>query len=140
MIEPVVSAGTVTLLVRYLAQWLRGLSRASEERKAACIQAIEAVIVAVRKTERYARARDAGQTSAQTEAELAAMWTELGFKLDKLGVRKLAKRCDLQGRYLASPETFSAEWWDQADIGLTSLERLAHRIIADVKANGAPPT
>lgn len=138
MIEPVLPAKSAASLVKYLIQWLRSLSKASEERKAACIHAIEGVITGVRRTERYCRERDEGKVNPETEAQLAAMWTELGFQLEALGVKKLAKRCDVKGQYWASPQKFSEEWWEQADIGLASVERLARRIRAEVQVNGAP--
>ena len=127
MIEPVLPASSAASLLKYLLQWLRSLSRASKERKAACIHAIDGVISGVRKTERYCRERDQGKVNPDTEARLAAMWTELGFELVALGVRKLAKRCDVKGQYWASPEKFSAEWWGQADIGLDLLAVVSQR-------------
>lgn len=138
MIEPIISAQTATALGKYLVQWLRGLMRASEQRKRDCEHAIDSVIAGVRRTQAYCRARDKGQINAETEASLAAMWTELGFQLEALGVKKLAKRCDVSGRYWASPEQFSKEWLDQADIGFDSVEKLARQLKAHIKVNGAP--
>ncbi len=138
MFEPTLPAGTLTALAKYLAQWLRGLGNASDARKVACIDAINSVISGVRRTQVYCRKRDSGHSSLDTEAELAVMWTELGHKLETLGVKKLAKRCDVKGRYWASPQEFSAEWLTQADVALVSVDRLARQLKAQVQANGAP--
>ncbi|CAG0988167.1 hypothetical protein ANRL3_02584 [Anaerolineae bacterium] len=138
MIEPVLPATSAASLIKYLIQWLRSLSKASDKRKIDCMQAVEAVIIGVRKTERYCRERDQGKVNPDTEAQLAVMWTELGFQLEALGVKKLAKRCDVKGQYWASPQKFSEEWWDKADIGLASVERLARGIRAEIQVNGAP--
>lgn len=138
MTDPILPASSALALLKYLLQWLRSLSRASDDRKAACLHAIESVITGVRKTERYCRERDQGKINADTEADLAAMWTELGFQLEALGVKKLAKRCNVKGQYWASPQKFSDEWWEQADIGLDSVDKLARRIKAEVLVNGAP--
>lgn len=138
MIEPILPATSSASLLKFLLQWLRSLSKASAERKVACVHAIEGVLVGVRRTERYIRERNAGKVDPRTESELAAMWTELGFQLEALGVRKLAKRCDVKGQYWASPGKFSEQWWDQADIDLDSVAKLARQIKADVQTRGAP--
>jgi hypothetical protein len=132
------SAATIGALARYLAQWLRGLRSASAKRQADCIGAINAVIAGARRTQAYARQRDASRTDAKTEADLAAMWTDLGHQLEALGVKKLAKRCDVNGRYWAAPERFSKEWLADADVGLEAVERLARRLKAHIQAHGAP--
>ena len=138
MIEPTLPAKTAITLGKFLIQWMRGLTRASDERKKNCLQAIEAVIVATRRTQAYCRARDAGTPDPRTEEDLAMLWTRLGFQLNGLKVTKLAKRCDVKGRYWASPEKFSKEWLDQADIGLESVDRVARQLKAQIQANGAP--
>ena len=139
MAELTVPAGTLSALAKYIAQWLRGLRKASAERKAECIRAINAVIVGVRRTQAYTRQRDLGSPDHRTEADLAVMWTQLGHELERLKVPKLAKRCDVKGQYWASPERFSTEWLDQADVGLSAVDALARQLKAQVQANGAPP-
>lgn len=136
MIEPVIPAQTLGTLANYLIQWLQGLLRASKQRKIDCLTAIDGVISGIRQTQAYCRARDEGKANPQTEANLAAMWTQLGFELDALGIKRLAKRCDVKGRYWASPKQFSEEWWDLADIELDSVDQLARRLKAEIKASG----
>ena len=136
MMEPILPASSVASLLKFLLQWLRSLSEASAERKAECVNAIDGVLVGVRRTEHYIRARKEGGANLRTEGELAEMWTSLGFQLEALGVRKLAKRCDVKGQYWASPQKFSEEWWAQADIGLDSVARLARQIKAEVQSRG----
>lgn len=138
MPEVTLSAATVGTLSKHLAQWIRGLFRASAQRQAECIRAINAVIAGVRRTRAYARQRNAGRVDPGTEADLALMWTQLGHQLETLRVPKLAKRCDVKGRYWSDPGAFSKEWLADADIGLDSVEGLARRLKAQVAANGAP--
>lgn len=140
MIEPA-SASSLLSLGKFLVQWLESLSRASAERKAGCIDALDRVIAATRETQRYCTERDRGRVDPQKEGQLASMWTDLSFELERVGVKKLAKRCDVKGRYWGargSPEKFSKEWLNQADITLESVARLARRIKAEVKTRGAP--
>lgn len=138
MPEITVSASSLATLGRYLLQWLQSLSKASDDRKRECLHAIEAVQAAVRRTQRYVQERNSGRIDAKTEADLASMWTDLGFRLSDLGVKKLAKRCDVKGRYWADKRKFSEEWWDQADIELDSVAELARRLHAEIQSNGAP--
>jgi len=120
-------------LFRHLKTWLANLQRAGRERKRQSIDALRAVVVAARHTQAYLRRlRDeAGQDHAE-EARLAGMWTELGFRLGDLGLTRLAKRCDINGRYWADPEQFDADFLEKADIGLQRMERLARQLIAGV--------
>lgn len=117
---------------------MQSLSKASVERKEKCVQAIDGVLAATRRTRRYSRERDAGRVDAMEEAHLSVMWTDLGARLEAVGLRKLAKRCDVKGLYWAYPDSNPDDWWDAADITLESVERLARQIKADVRANGAP--
>jgi hypothetical protein len=138
MIEQAASAGSLLSLGKYLLQWLNSLSRASAERKAECINALDRTIAATRETMRYCRERDRGKESSTTEARLATMWTTLGFEFENVGIPKLAKRCDIKGRYWAAPDKFSDEWLDQADITLESVERLARQLKTEVRLRGVP--
>jgi hypothetical protein len=131
-------ATSVASLARYLIQWLRGLSQASEARKRECLNALESVLAATRRTQRYLEERNQGRIDPHTEGELAVMWTELGFQLEALGVKKLAKRCDVKGVYWSNRQKHPNQWWEQADIGLEAVARLARQIRASVRANGAP--
>ena len=135
------STSCLLSLGKFVLQWLQGLNRASGERKAECIKALDRVIAATRETQRYCTERDCGRVDSHKEGQLAGMWTDLSFELDRVGVKKLAKRCDVKGRYWGargSSEKFSEEWLNQADITLESVSRLARRIKVGVQANGAP--
>jgi hypothetical protein len=136
MIESVLSASSLSSLLKELLSWLKRLQRENEERRRESIQAINGVITAARFTAQYSAARAQGHRSMDREAELAMKWTELSHRLDSLGITKLAKRCDIKGRYWADREKFSEDWLDQADIGLESVERLARQIKDDLKAAG----
>ena len=136
MIEYVASAPSLLSLAKYLLQWLNSLSRASAERKAASINALDRAIAATRETKRYCRERDQGRINPNTEAHLAVMWTTLGFEFEGLGIPKLAKRCDVKGQYWSNPKKFSEQWWDEADIALESVEKLARQVKIEVKSKG----
>jgi hypothetical protein len=138
MIEPTLSAKSAAMLAKYLVQWLHSLAKASTERKRDCLTAIDGVIAAVRRTRAYCRGRDQGHSDFDTEGQLAEMWTRLGFDLNDLGVTKLAKRCDVKGRFWADPKQFSEQWWTQADISLDAVERLARKLHVEIKHAGAP--
>jgi len=135
------SASSLLSLGKFMFQWLQSLSRATEARKAECVNALDRVIAATRETRRYCTERDRGRVDSFREGQLASMWTDLSFELERVGVKKLAKRCDVKGRYWGargSPEHFSEEWLNQADITLDSVDRLARRIKAEVRTKGAP--
>ena len=129
---------TITALGKYVVQWLKGLRDASNERKQDCIAAIENVISAARRTQRYCCERDRGQQNSDTEANLSVLWTEIGNDLRRLKVYKLAKRSDLKGRYWAAEPSMPEEFWAQADIGLERMEQLARQIRAEIERHGEP--
>ena len=99
-------------LIKHLKQWLTNLNRASDQRQRQSIEALRAVVIAARHTQAYVRRLNdsAGQDHSQ-EAKLSEMWTELGFRLSDLGLSKLAKRCDIKGRYWANPDRFDREFY-----------------------------
>ena len=121
-------------LVKHLKQWLVNLRKAGKARKAESIDALRAVIVAARQTSAYVRRlNEIGQQDHAEEANLTAMWTELSFKLADLKLSKLAKRCDIKGRYWANPAQFDAEFLEKADVGLERMERLARQMVAEIE-------
>jgi len=121
------------LLIRHLKQWLTNLRRAGLERKRESIRALRAVIVAARKARIYLRKRKASKKPDHAEeARLSETWTQLGFDLQDLGLGKLAKRCDISGRYWADPEQFDREFLDKADIDLARMEQLARQTLAEI--------
>ena len=123
-------------LFKHLKQWLTNLSRANRERQRESIEALRAVVVAARHTQVYMRRlRDtAGQDHAE-EAKLSEMWTGLGFKLSDLGLTKLAKRCDIRGRYWANPDRFDKDFLQKADVGLERMEQLARQMVAEIESS-----
>lgn len=122
-------------LFKHLSQWLGNLSRAKQQRQRESIEALRAVVLAARHTQAYLRQlEDTGNQDHATEAKLAGLWTELGFRLIDLGLTKLAKRCDIRGRYWANPKNLDADFLQRADIGLERMEQLARQLLAKVEA------
>jgi hypothetical protein len=130
----VISDASLWQLVKHLHQWLGNLSRARQQRKRESIEALRAVVVAARHTHVYLRQlQDKGQHDHATEAQLAGLWTELGFRLGDLGLTKLAKRCDIRGRYWANPDTLDEDFLQRADIGLERMEQMALQLLIDIE-------
>ncbi len=122
-------------LFRHLRAWLSNLQRAGVARKRESIDALRAVVIAARHTQVYLRKLSVdGSQDHREEAKLAGMWTELGFRLGDLHLTRLAKRCDINGRYWADPEQFDAEFLHKADVGLQRMEQLARQMIAEIEA------
>ena len=114
--------------------WIDNLSRAKQQRQRESIEALRAVVVAARHTQAYLRQLDdTGQQNHATEAQLAALWTELGFRLSDLGLSKLAKRCDIRGRYWANPDALDKDFLKRADIGLERMEQMALQLLAEIE-------
>ncbi len=121
-------------LIKHLKQWLNNLKRANKNRKRESIEALRAVVVAARNTNVYMRRlKEAGLQDHSEEARLAVMWTELGFRLTDLGLTRLAKRCDIKGRYWADPKQFEQAFIDKADVSLEAMERLAKKMIFEIE-------
>jgi len=122
------------MLIRHLKQWLANLRRAGLERKQQSIKALRAVIVAARRTRTYLRKRKHNAALDHSEeARLSEIWTRLGFDLRDLGLGKLAKRCDISGRYWADPGQFDDDFLDKADIGLARMEQLARQTLVEIE-------
>jgi hypothetical protein len=121
-------------LIKHLKQWLTNLNRASSARQRRSIEALRAVVIAARHTQAYVRLlNDTTNQDHKQEAKLSEMWTELGFKLTDLGLSKLAKRCDIKGRYWADPNRFDVEFLQKADVGLERMEQLARQMLAQIE-------
>jgi hypothetical protein len=113
-------------IITHVKKWVTNLLRAKADRKKESKEALRAVIMAVRETTLYVRnIRESGEKSIEKERELSLLWTDLSFRLKDLGLRKLAKRCNIKGRYWADPTLFDAEALDVAGIRLSDIERLA---------------
>jgi hypothetical protein len=120
-------------LVKHTGTWLANLKRANSSRKQASVDALRKVVLAVRQTAVYVRQiKDTGQAAHTTEAELAALWTALGFALDDLGVEKLAKRCSILGKTWADPSQLDSEYLQKADVSLEKLEQIANALLHDL--------
>ena len=121
-------------LIKHLKQWLTNLNRASNARQRQSIEALRAVVIAARHTQAYVRLlNDTLNQDHAREAKLSEMWTELGFRLTDLGLSKLAKRCDIKGRYWADPDQFDSEFLQKADVGLERMEQLARQMLAQIE-------
>lgn len=119
-------------LFRHLRTWLANLHRASKARKRESIDALRAVVFAARHTRVYLRRlQDTATQDHAEEARLADMWTELGFRLTDLGLTRLARRCDISGRYWSDPAEFDDDFIEKADIRLDRMEYLAWQLIAE---------
>ena len=133
---PVVELGVSEWLtiITHVKKWVTNLLRAKSERKKQSKEALRAVIRAVRETTIYLRdLREGGKKSIKKERELSLLWTELSFKLDDLGLKKLANRCSLKGRYWADPAAFDKAFLNRADIRLSEIEKLAYASLKELK-------
>ncbi|WP_206212358.1 hypothetical protein [Wenzhouxiangella sp. XN79A] len=119
-------------LFGHLIRWLGNLRRAGRARKLESKRALRDVIGAVRRTTVILRAAEQGVVPPSDRAELAERWTELGFRLEDLGLSKLAKRCEIRGRLGADPDRFDAEFLERADIQLERIERLARLTLREL--------
>lgn len=130
MPSPVTESALKGLLAN-LARYLANLARAGQKRKTESRKALQGVIRATRQTRVYVRQMNArGERDFATEERLADTWTQLSFELRQLGVKALAKRCDIAGGYWSDPETFSAEFLRQARARLQDLETEARTLMA----------
>lgn len=119
-------------LLGHLLRWLANLRRAGDARKQESRRALQDVVRAVRRTQVYLRAVEAGRATVAEEADLAERWTELGFRLEALGLTRLARRCDIRGRHGADPRAFDAEFLERADIQLDRIETLARLTLREL--------
>lgn len=129
-----VSAISIWELVKHTGSWISNLKRAKSARKLESIIALRKVILAARKTSVYVRQlHETGRQTHQTEAEIAVLWTELGFALEDLGIGKLAKRCRISGKHWANPSQSDLQFLEKANIGLASMEQLANELLREIK-------
>ena len=121
-------------ILAHLKKWVANLKRANKERKLQSKEALRSVITAVRETEVYMRKlREGGRKSIKTERKLSILWTNLAFKLEDLDLDKLAKRCQIKGRYWADSSKFSEQFLKQAGTRLSDIEKTALAELAKVK-------
>ncbi|MDP4528750.1 hypothetical protein Q3O59_06850 [Alkalimonas delamerensis] len=121
-------------LFKHLKQWLANLKRAGDQRKRQSVNALRSVIIAARNTAAYIRQiNESGAQCYTTEARLSEQWTRLGFELTDLGLDKLAKRCEIKGRYWADPNQFDDSFLEKADISLVRMEQLARQMVSEIE-------
>ncbi len=138
MPEPLTTLATSKELAQHVLKWLTNLRRAGRERQQQSLLAVHKVIALARRTKAYSRGVKAGQQDFKAEAELAATWADLGFELKRLGLKALAKKCDVTSRYWADPQQFSPAFLVEADISFDSVERLARQLEVQIE-HGRPP-
>jgi len=131
----VLSLGEWIAIITHVKKWVTNLLRAKSERKKQSKEALRTVIKAVRETTIYLRMlREERPKSIAREKKLSLLWTELSFRLEDLGLKKLAHRCSILGRYWADPEAFTKNFLDSADIGrLLDIEKLAYASLKELK-------
>lgn len=132
-LDPITSS-TAKTVATHAAKWLHNLWRASEDRQKESMRAIDKVIPALRMTSAYCRGLDKGIVNPTTEGEIAAKWSELANELEALGLKALAKKCDVKGRYWANPDQFAPGFLEQADISFEAVEKLARNLKAKIRA------
>ncbi len=132
MSPTVTGAAEWNALFGHLARWLGNLRRAGRARKLESKRALRDVVGAVRRTTVLLHAAEQGRVTAADRAELAERWTELGFRLEDLGLSKLAKRCEIRGRHGAEPDRFDADFLERADIQLERIETLARLTLREL--------
>jgi hypothetical protein len=121
-------------LVKHTTIWVTNLKRAKDGRKQESIDALRKVVIAAQQTTVYIRQlREAGQQSHAKEAELAKLWTELGFALEDLGINKLAKRCHINGIQWTDPSKMDKAYLEKADASLEKMEQLANQVLIEMK-------
>jgi hypothetical protein len=120
-------------LFNHGSRWLANLRRAKDERKAASVQALRKVIISSRETAVYVRQlNDSGNRDHDRERHLSMLWTELGFALEDLGIKKLAKRCQIKGKHWSNPEHYDKDFLEKADISLDRMERIARELLDEI--------
>lgn len=121
-------------LSKHAASWLSNLSRAKKERKKESIKALRKVVIASRKTSTYLRKIKAQSgRSIDEEGKLSLLWTELGFELQDLGLKKLSARCSFAGKHWEDPEDSDKELLQKAETNLERLEHLAQQLLDDME-------
>lgn len=133
MIE-VINPAALWDLIKNASRWLVNLRRANQSRQQASVDALRKVVIAARRTAVYMRQLDdTKQRHYPTEVELATLWTELSFALDDLKVAKLAKRCLINGKQWADPNSMDNDFLTKADAGLARIEQLANQLLASLQ-------
>ncbi|MDH3547428.1 MAG: hypothetical protein OEN22_10025 [Gammaproteobacteria bacterium] len=126
-----VTESAIKALLANLGRYLANLARAGLQRKEESRKALQGVIRATRQTQVYLRALQVkGKRNFTKEERISDTWTKLSFELGKLGVKALAKRCDIAGGYWSDPDKFSDEFLKKAKARLQDLEMEARTLLA----------
>lgn len=134
MIE-VVTTVSLWELTKHAGTWIANLKRAKDERKKQSVAALRKVVTSSRQTAIYFRQfQETGERSLQKEGELSLLWTELGFELEDLGVKKLAKRCQIKGKHWENPKNSDKEYMKKADVSLDRMERIAREVLQEINS------
>lgn len=130
---PVMTAVEWLDLLTHVKQWVSNLLRARTKRKAESKKALRSVLLAVRETEIYVRKlKEGGKKSIKAEEKLSMRWTNLSFLLEDLKLEKLAKRCEIKGRYWANPSRYDSDFLNKAGTRLPEVERVAVLALAEI--------
>jgi len=109
------------------------LDRAGDARKRRSVEALRRLVTAARQTAVYIRQlRDDGPRDHEFERRLAALWTELGFELQDLGLDRLADKCRMRGRHWSDPGRYDRAFLDKAAASLEQIERSALAILDEI--------
>lgn len=114
-------------LLKHVKTWLINLERASETRKKESVDALRAVLNAVRETESYLRRLRSEGRDQNKEDVLSTLWTELSYKLNDLGLEKLEKKCFMKGKYWADRDKYSDEYFEKYGISLELIEHIVKK-------------
>jgi hypothetical protein len=134
MIE-VVTTISLWELTKHTGTWIANLKRAKDSRKKQSIEALRKVITSSRQTAIYLRQlQEDIDRNIQKEGELSMLWTELGFELEDLGVKKLAKRCQIKGKHWENPQQSDKEYMKKADVSLERMERIAKEVLHEINS------
>ena len=120
-------------LLKHVKSWLINLERAGEARKKESVEALRAVLSAVRETESYLRRLRSEGRDQNMEDKLSLLWTELSYKLTDIGLDKLAKKCFMKGKYWADKEKYSDAYFDKYGVSLELIEHLVKKHLKRLK-------
>ncbi len=128
------SAKELLSIITHLKQWVGNLRRAQVLRKQESKKALRAVISAVRETTVYLRGLKEGrEKSIEKEERLSLKWTQLAFELEDLGLKKLASRCSLKGRYWADPSEYDQDFLERVGMRMADIERIAQSSLKELE-------
>ena len=122
-------------LLGHVRRWLSNLGRAGRERRLESRDALRAVILAVRETERYVSDLEDGRRhSRKRENRISQLWTRLSFELEDLKIAGLAKACRINGRYWSTRKEDGSSAYDKdflrtAGARLADVERAANHAL-----------